>query len=98
MPRALLVVYMKCGKMKTLSREDLELEEMRVEIPLTYKLLRSVPTEIQEAAFPILEMAVSPDVRYENATHLAIRWICCRWIAEVGTRRLCYGPGRIQEA
>lgn len=63
---------MKWGKMKTLSLEDLELEEIKVEIPLKYKLLHSVPTEIQVAAFPILEMAVSWDGHYKNATQLAI--------------------------
>ena len=63
---------MKWGKRKTLSLEELELEEMRAAIPLTYKLLRSVPTAVHVAAFPILEMAVCPDVHYENAAQLAI--------------------------
>ena len=63
---------MKQGKMKTWSLEDLQLEDVRAEIPLTYTLLCSVPTELQVAAFPTLELAVSPDVHFMNATQLAL--------------------------
>ena len=61
----LLVLYIKWGKMTKPSPEDLELEEIRGEIPMRHKLLK-IPRETKAAAFLILEICLFLDLHSKN--------------------------------